>query len=530
MCKACNSGGKPIGAIWWRVSTGDQLEASPDIQIAGALELANQDGCQIPQENILGTDWHSLSVWESPPMERLKEKVRNESIHGVFMYDADRGPDKPVHRLLFRALCKENGVPIRCVHGQVPDGEMGEVMEFMSAWAKEKQVLRAQQGARDGLRARATLKGLPVNGNPPYGFRFRKEGGIPVALEPDPDTYPVACLIWRMALAGFSTRAIQRALSDVPTPRGGKQWSPRTITGILHNPAYGGRYYALRQAVKEPERRRKASYGKSSTKRLNLDEAHYLPDFQIIDQVVTWEEFQQVQEQLTRNKENSTRNAKRFYMLRGMLFCGADGRRLSGHALRQRYVYECPRRRGRDPGETCSCPRLPGTKLEDRIWDKVSAFLRDPQLFAAEMERRKSGGGDEDSNIHETLDDLARKLRDVDRRETELVNLKLRGQVSEVPFEWSGALLRADRSYLLDEIQRQKAVLATRKRQEDAADTLTSLRGALVQRLETATPEGRRWVLEQLDTRITVPTTGDLEISVGVPDPEWDCVNYTQGQ
>lgn len=160
----------------------------------------------------------------------------------------------------------------------------------------------------------------------------------------------------------------------------------------------------------------------------------------------------------------------------------------------------------------------------------MSAFLSDPQLFAAEMERRKSGGGDEDSDIHETLDDLARKLRDVDRRETELVNLKLRGQVSEVPFEQSGALLRADRSYLLDEIQRQKAVLATRKRQEDAADTLASLQDALVQRLENATPEGRRWVLEQLDTRITVPTTGDLEISVGVPDPERDCVNYTQGQ
>ena len=360
MCKACITGGKPIGAIWWRVSTGDQLEASPDTQIDGALELANQDGCQIPQENILGTDWHSLSVWESPPMERFKEKVRNGSIHRVFMYDADRGPDKPVHRLLFRALCEDYGVTIRCAHGQVPDGEMGEVMEFLSAWSKEKEVRRAQQGAKDGLHDRATLGGLPINGNPPYGFKFRLERRIPVALEPNLDNYPVPRLIWRMALEASSTRAIQRALSDVLSPRGGKQWAPRTITGILHNPAYAGRYYALRQAVKEPERRRKASYGKSSTKWLSLEDAHYLPEFPIIDPIVTWEEFLQVQEQLIRNKENSIRNAKRFYMLRGMLFCGADGRRLSGHALRQRYVYECPRRRGRDPGETCSCPNLPG--------------------------------------------------------------------------------------------------------------------------------------------------------------------------
>ncbi len=90
-------------------------------------------------------------------MERLKEVISGDAIGAIVMYHADRGPDKPVHRLLFRALCQEYGVIVRCRHGQVPDGDMGEVMEFLSAWAKEKQVYRAQQGARDGLRDRARV-------------------------------------------------------------------------------------------------------------------------------------------------------------------------------------------------------------------------------------------------------------------------------------------------------------------------------------------------------------------------------------
>lgn len=111
--------------------------------------MAHQEGYEAPPEYIIGGNWHSLSVWDSPAMERLKDLIRQKAIATIFMYDSDRGPSKPAHRLFFRALCEEYGIKVRCRHGQVPDGEMGEVMEFLSAWAKEKQVHRAQKGAAD---------------------------------------------------------------------------------------------------------------------------------------------------------------------------------------------------------------------------------------------------------------------------------------------------------------------------------------------------------------------------------------------
>ena len=51
----------------------------------------------------------------------------------------------------------------------------------------------------------------------------------------------------------------------------------------------------------------------------------------------------------------------------------------------------------------------------------------------------------------------------------------------------------------------------------------------IADRLDSATSEDRRRVLEALDTRITVTETGGLDISVGVPG-RVDCVHQTQGQ
>jgi len=198
-------------AIWWRVSTDEQREISPDTQTGEALALAEQEGYSVPPENVIGTDWSSLSVWNSPTMGQLKALVLGRAINAIFMYDADRGPSKPAHRLMFRALCEENGVAVRCCHGEIPGGEMGELMEFISAWSKEKQVRRAQQGAKDGLRDRAKKRGLPTNGTAPMGYQFRYQDlngkRIPVALEPD-SNYPVAQMIWRLALEGCPMRRI----------------------------------------------------------------------------------------------------------------------------------------------------------------------------------------------------------------------------------------------------------------------------------------------------------------------------------
>ena len=127
-----------IGLIWWRVSGSEQLTLSPETQIREARELAESEGYTIPPDFILGTDWHSLSVWDSPPMNRVKELMRSGAVQGVFVYDSDRLPSKPAHRLLLRALLEESDAKLFCSHGQPPDSsEYGELLEFLQSCGKQ---------------------------------------------------------------------------------------------------------------------------------------------------------------------------------------------------------------------------------------------------------------------------------------------------------------------------------------------------------------------------------------------------------
>ena len=276
------------------------------------------------------------TLGNSSPWCQIKALVLDRAINAIFMYDADRGPSKPLPRLMIRTVCEENGVAVRCCHGEIPGGEMVELMEFLSAWAKEKQVNRAQQRAEDGLRDRARLKGLPATGKCTYGYQFRYEDrhGVesPVAFEPRLPEYLIAQRTWKACIDGSPIRQICLELmaDGLPAPKSGAIWAPATASGILKNPVYCGSYYALRREKVVPKERRRGTYGSSSSTTKPLDAAVLL-DFPVIGpgSIVSWEEWELVQARLALNKLHSKRSSKRLYLLSGMAFCAHDGRRLS---------------------------------------------------------------------------------------------------------------------------------------------------------------------------------------------------------
>jgi len=53
--------------------TESQVDIRPQTQIQEAQELATGEGYRVVPEHIIGCDWYSLSVWDSPAMEGLKD-------------------------------------------------------------------------------------------------------------------------------------------------------------------------------------------------------------------------------------------------------------------------------------------------------------------------------------------------------------------------------------------------------------------------------------------------------------------------
>ena len=108
--------------------------------------------------------------------------------------------------------------------------------------------------------------------------------------------------------------------------------------------------------------------------------------------------------------------------------------------------------------------------------------------------------------------------------------LRLRGAVSEVALDRNAALLRVERTHLTEELERQRETMSTLEQGQAAVASLKALREHMRDRLDSATPEDRRTVLEALETRVTVGVGGVLEVSIGIPQLVAVCVHRTQGQ
>ncbi len=109
-------------------------------------------------------------------------------------------------------------------------------------------------------------------------------------------------------------------------------------------------------------------------------------------------------------------------------------------------------------------------------------------------------------------------MADVVRRETELVGLRLRGVVSDIALDRNAALLNAERVHIQEEIGRHESELVVLRESRAGAEAIHTLRELVVDKLDSATPEDQRFILEAVDTKVIVYQDKTLEISLGIPD------------
>jgi site-specific DNA recombinase len=106
--------------------------------------------------------------------------------------------------------------------------------ELLLIRARTKNALAAQR--RSGARAGQLPYGLRMAADDGRRSRVRKDGkgGLPIAVEIDPDELALIASIQEQSRGGTSCRAIARGLDarEVPTKRGGK-WSESSVRSIL---------------------------------------------------------------------------------------------------------------------------------------------------------------------------------------------------------------------------------------------------------------------------------------------------------
>ena len=517
---------KRVAAIWCRVSTHDQRELSLDSQEVAVRKVLEAEGYRVPDHLVVKVDWSSLDLMSCPEFQQLRRWIADGTVQAVGTFDRDRPQAQGLQRLIFLSDCSDQNVQILTVQGPpMLEGGEGQLVELALALGKERSVLRAQQGARDGLRDRARLKGLPPNMANIYGMRWENH-----RLVPD-ENYSVARDIWTLALAGWKIMSIANELTRpaVPTPKGKLGWSAYSVRHILRNRTYAGVIEALKTEVVEPKVRKGSTYGKSS-RRLRPDDQQICLEGLVARPIVTEDEFEWMGQRLKQNQELALKNNKlRAYLLKGMVGCAVCGARYNGVTVKRRgkeySYYVCSARWKPKPHvERCRSNTLSVEALEEAVFNMVVDFLHGPEGFGNEMERRRGFSADSEASLVRELDSIKGQETEEHEAESRAFRLAARGNVSEAVFDQEIGLIRTRQRWLAEQRQRLEQQLADIRRYSFDPESVEMLRHRLEAKLAAAAPGDRRFVLEAISARVIIQAdrTWEIELQVPreVPEPE----------
>ena len=213
-----------------------------------------------------------------------------------------------------------------------------------------------------------------------------------------------------LTLRGVSKRL--RSLG-VPAPQGAAVWSPTTIRNWLSHTAAKGEIYQLRFDTSERGDR------SHSRRRLRpVDESFLLK----VPTLVGPEVWDTVQRQLARNKELAARNARRQYLLRGLVVCGSCSRHMAGYSQSEKQYYRCASRaQKRIDHENCGYPLAKADELEPGVWDAIAGLLKDPQRLREQLRRRHENGSATREVDAEQLRIARKRLKEVPAEQDRLV-------------------------------------------------------------------------------------------------------------
>jgi len=495
--------------IYARVSTKAQKEegTSLDSQIKAMKEWASQNGYEAPKEYVIKEDWPGDEL-DAPGLSFIRGLIRECKIDTLLVYAYDRLARNRRKQAIILYECEKAKVELVSITEPSQGGLVGEFLRDALAFAAELEREKIRERVIRGKRSRAVDKRLCSG--PLYGYTY-KDG----VREADPHQASVvqAMFTWlieeQVTIYEITKRLKGMGILAV---RGGKTWSHSTIYGILTNPAYCGRAYALRWKHVEPKSRRKSPPKTRNTRKIMRPREEWilLPD--TTPPIISEEMFEATQRQLKRNKANARRNKKHDYLLGGRLYCEC-GQRMYGDATKGYRYYRC---HGRDK-QKAKFPCHHATRaqeLENLVWNEISATLQNPDLICAELDRMHAG---EPSLADRDLEAVVQVLAHLDLEERRYLRLYGNEKFDERKLQDEVDRVRTEREGWLNE----KAVIEERiKAKEGITEQKRTVREycrLVSENLERLDLPHKRLALEALEVTIMLGFDGGVTIRGAIP-------------
>ncbi len=231
--------GLKTAAAYIRVSTEDQIEYSPDAQLAEIRKYAAREGYILPKEyiymdeGISGRSTKKRSAFnELIGTAKLKPKPFDAILLWKFSRFARSREDSVVYKSMLR---KQLGIEVISISEPVGDDKMSVLIEAMIEAMDEYYSINLAEEVKRGMTEKARRGGL--QSSPPFGYR-----AVDNTLIPEPSEAALVREIFSRFIAGDGTFSISKWLNSIgAVTHRGNAFENRTVEYILQNPAYIGK-------------------------------------------------------------------------------------------------------------------------------------------------------------------------------------------------------------------------------------------------------------------------------------------------
>jgi site-specific DNA recombinase len=506
-------------AAYLRVSTEEQRERQ-------TIETQRQFAERFfAERDIFAVTWYvddgvsgTLPLEGRPEGKRLLDDARLKQFETVYTYKVDRLGRDPLVTLQAATDLANAGVVLHSMTESIdnltPHGRFSLVMLCgVAGYERDNIVARSIEGTNRLAKEGAWLGGIVPFGYVVVGTGRRARLALSDELLPglDLSEAEVVRLIYRLSGdEGWSCQKIADRLNSLGVPtvyvrddrsvqRGKRQhrtsgvWRAGRIRNLLTNTTYKGlHFYGKRAATARPVIERD------------------------VPAIVTAEQWEAAQQTLRRNLQFAPRNARRQYLLRGLIKCALCGLTYCGtHWTRangtKETFYSC---NGRSQargvygklGRRCTAKAVP-SEIEDLIWADIEGFLRDPGEVLVELEAKANLTRGDEVLAREQVERLEADAAALVGQRDVVVGLFRRGRIDAASLDRQLDQIDGEETALLAELGEAQARAEGMAGQAARLRTAEQLLNELHARLdEPLTWELKRQLVELLVVEIRIRT------------------------
>jgi site-specific DNA recombinase len=166
--------------------------------------------------------------------------------------------------------------------------------------------------------------------------------------------------------------------------------------------------------------------------RIYKGEFHYKGKKIAVIPIISEKEWNKIQERLKSNSIYSSRNTKRFYLLRGLLKCGNCGRNLFGYIKENRgeRVYKCISKRPDPEPRSCGLRSINIEKANRDVWLKVREYILSLEKLKVAIRSQKDTTFVDQLELETQLNLVRKKIAGKDQEISDL--LRKKGKFSNI--------------------------------------------------------------------------------------------------